>query len=81
MEIALLYFSAARQLTKKDGERLQFAAGASVGEVVSALERKYAGLKDMRRQMRFSINEQFVDTATALKEGDELALIPPSSGG
>ncbi|MEO0014768.1 MAG: hypothetical protein RLZZ535_3157, partial [Cyanobacteriota bacterium] len=30
---------------------------------------------------RFGINLQFVESATALQDGDEIVLIPPVSGG
>jgi molybdopterin synthase sulfur carrier subunit len=36
---------------------------------------------DLDQQVRVAINQQFADADTPLKPGDELAFLPPISGG
>lgn len=40
-----------------------------------------AGLDDLPAGVRVAINQQFADPATPLADGDELAFLPPISGG
>ena len=39
------------------------------------------GLPGSLEQMRVAINQQFADADTPLQAGDELAFLPPISGG
>jgi len=53
----------------------------TVAEVLELLICQYPQLARWRTVTRFAVNEQFVPAATALQPGDELAFIPPVSGG
>ena len=53
----------------------------TVGELCDRICSQYPDLKQWRGLTRFGINLQFVEADTLLKDGDEVVLIPPVSGG
>lgn len=66
------------------------AQGATVGEVLDDLERRYPGIRfrmideqqRMRRHLRFFVNErQTFDLAQPIAESDELLIVQALSGG
>jgi len=79
-----------RSLT--DGQDEVSVAGATVGEVIEALETKHPGLKDrlldekgVRRFVNIYANDEdirFLDNLeTIVKEGDSISIVPAIAGG
>jgi sulfur-carrier protein len=60
---------------------LDLPRGATVGEVRDRLLSDRPQLEQWRNLTRFGVNLQFVESETILREGDEVVLIPPVSGG
>jgi molybdopterin converting factor subunit 1 len=55
--------------------------GASVADVVSALRAAYPRLGPTAEKALLAVNQEYVGGELRLHDGDELALIPPVSGG
>jgi molybdopterin converting factor subunit 1 len=55
--------------------------GATVAEVVAALRETYPGLGPAAEKALLAVNQEYVGGDLELHDGDELALIPPVSGG
>ena len=55
--------------------------GASVSDLISDLVDKYPGLKPIESKMVVAINYEYQDHNYLLQSDDEVALIPPVSGG
>jgi molybdopterin synthase catalytic subunit len=53
--------------------------GATVADAAEALYDAYPSLREMR--LRFAVNAVYADLDTVLRDGDELACIPPVGGG
>jgi sulfur-carrier protein len=53
----------------------------TVGEVCDRLMAQHPRLEQWRNLTRFGVNLNFVSIDTLLKDGDEVVLIPPVSGG
>ncbi|MGA3172397.1 MAG: MoaD/ThiS family protein [Chthoniobacteraceae bacterium] len=80
-----------RKLTN-DQELVQ-AAGANIGELIDDLEKSFPGIKErlcdqngnVRRFVNIFLNDEdirFLDNkATAVKEGDEISIVPAIAGG
>ena len=80
-----------RKLTN-DQEVVQ-AAGANIGELIDDLEKAFPGIKErlcdqdgnVRRFVNIFINDEDIrfmdDKATAVKEGDEISIVPAIAGG
>ena len=72
------------------GEATVEASGATVGEVLADLDRRYPGLRfrmvdeqdHIRRHMRLFVNsEQVFDLAHAVRPTDEIQIVQALSGG
>jgi molybdopterin converting factor subunit 1 len=57
------------------------AAGASVGTLWRQLVVDYPGLTDYERSISSAVNADYTRLDHALREGDEVAFLPPVSGG
>jgi molybdopterin converting factor small subunit len=55
--------------------------GSSVADVVAALLAAYPGLGPAAEKALRAVNQEYVGGDVRLHDGDELALIPPVSGG
>jgi molybdopterin synthase catalytic subunit len=71
-------------LAAKTGQReasLQLNQGASVRDALHALEQRHAALREFSGKLAPAVNQAYVGQDHPLADGDELALIPPVSGG
>ncbi len=78
MTIRVLFFAHLRERCGPE-VRLQVPEGASVGEALRLLREVHPVLADAG--VRVALNRVYVDNTNPLHENDELALIPPVSGG
>lgn len=78
MRITVLYFAHARSVRGLSKEDLELPAGTTVGDLKSLLQ---ARLGERAGSFQVARNEAYADQAAILQEGDEVAVIPPVSGG
>jgi molybdopterin converting factor subunit 1 len=81
MQIQVLYFAVFRERLGTSEEPLEIAAGATVGDAITALAAKHPPIAQLRGRFRVAVNQDFVDDAHVLHDRDEVALIPPVAGG
>lgn len=81
MKVRLVYLGPARDWAGMDGETVEVANGATVDEVADGLWKRLSGLGERRAVLRFAVNQVFAEKNQVLSEGDEVAIIPPVSGG
>lgn len=60
---------------------MDLPAGATVGEARKRLSDELPTLGPLLERVAFAINHEYVRPEAPLRDGDELALIPPVSGG
>ena len=53
----------------------------TAGEVWQTLRREFAKLADYTQPPMIAVNESYADPGVRLRDGDELAFIPPVAGG
>ena len=80
-----------RAVTKSAGE--VYGEGANVGELIEDLERQFPGLRErlvedrgeLRRFINIYVNQEDIrflqGKGTALKDGDEVSIVPAIAGG
>ncbi|NEP13015.1 MAG: MoaD/ThiS family protein [Symploca sp. SIO2C1] len=61
--------------------KLEFPCSTPVSAVQQHLLAEHPELEQWRNLTRFGINLEFVESDTILRDGDEVVLIPPVSGG
>jgi MoaE-MoaD fusion protein len=76
VEVVVKLFAGLRELAGTGERRLQLADGATAGDVWSALE-----LGQEPGGLLYAVNKEYAERERPLAEGDEVALIPPVSGG
>jgi molybdopterin synthase catalytic subunit len=81
MRISVLYFAVFRERLGRDGEELELPAGATVADAVAKLGETHAAIAQLRGKFRCAVNQDFTEDSHVLRDGDELALIPPVAGG
>jgi molybdopterin synthase catalytic subunit len=59
----------------------ELPAGANLDDLWSALIARQPALYELRPSTRVARNGRIEDTAAMLRDGDELALLPPVGGG
>ena len=79
MKVIVRYFAAARETVGTETETVDVAPGTTVGALRTRLEGRHPPLADMR--LRFAVGQAFAEETRELAEDDEVALIPPVSGG
>lgn len=57
------------------------ANGVTLGELWSMLTDKYPALSPMRGTLAFAINNEYASLEETVSAGDEVAVLPPVSGG
>ena len=81
MKIELLYFAILRERAGRDSETLELPTGETVSALLGRLGERGAALKGLEGRVQVAVNQQMVPPSHVLADGDEVALIPPVSGG
>src|SRR5215469_2216755 len=81
MQVNVRYLGMLRELAGRDGEPFELPDGAPLGELYAALQNRIPALKQFRQAIALAVNYEYSATDTRLHDGDEVALIPPVSGG
>jgi molybdopterin synthase catalytic subunit len=78
--VTVLYFAAAREAAGLAREALE-PVPATVGQLRGVLGSRHPGLARILPQCRVAVDQELVDDAGAIRDGAEVAIIPPVAGG
>jgi len=81
MRINLRFFASLRERLGRSEETREVPPGATVRTVWEMLKREHPDLATIERSLAFAVAQEYVDKDHPLQDNDELALIPPVSGG
>lgn len=81
MRIHVLFFGLLKDVCGRSEESFDAPEGANAGEVFDHYAAKFPALRGMAGSIVLALNQEFTTRAHGLREGDELALLPPVSGG
>ena len=76
-----LLFALAHELAGESSIELSLPAPATAGDAEDALKKRYEWLGERLSSYRIAVDEEFGGKDTPLRDGSELAIIPPVSGG
>ncbi|MDI3270287.1 MAG: molybdenum cofactor biosynthesis protein MoaE [Bacillota bacterium] len=79
--MTILYFGRAAELAGRRREEREGQSPWKVGELLAELSLSYPHLKDFLPYLAVAINESYASRDQLLQDGDEVALLPPVSGG
>ena len=81
MKVHLRYFALWRETLGRAGETREVAPGLTVGDLFDQVTADQPRLAALRGATMLMVNQEYVPPTTPLQDGDEIAFIPPVSGG
>jgi MoaE-MoaD fusion protein len=81
MRVRVLFFGVLKDLAGKSVDSLELPDGASVQNVLEHYALHLPRLKASLSSLAVAVNQQYAGAETELKSDDEVALLPPVSGG
>src|SRR5215470_1879962 len=81
MRVRVLFFGMLKDLVERGHEDLNLPETATLKDVLSHYGGRFPRLNAMCSSIAMSINQEYAGSDSRLKDGDEVALLPPVSGG
>ncbi len=82
MKVTVKLFALARQIAEADEIEIELPNDSStIAAVRTGLIERLPGLLPMNASLRFAVNSDYAADDTVVSPADELACIPPVSGG
>lgn len=81
MKIKVKLFAALHELLGQRELTLKLSEGATIGDLRDRLVEEHPIMRTFLPTLVWAVNEEYVLSEHRLREGDEVALIPPISGG
>jgi len=80
MKVKILAFGIAKDIVGARKGEMDFTEEATIAQVKDALTARFPKFEALRK-FSIAVNEAYEEDNYTIKEGDELAIIPPVSGG
>jgi len=81
MHVRVLFFGVLKDVVGAAHDSLEVTAGSTLASLFDAYCQRFETLRERRSSILFARNGEFATPETALAENDEIAFLPPVSGG
>lgn len=81
MRVRVLLFGQLKDIIGAQEDSLDLESGARISEVVGHYARKFSRFESIAPSIACSVNQEYASGSTVLRDGDEVGLLPPVSGG
>lgn len=81
MRVRVLFFGMLRDLVGRPSEDAEFPQGADLRAVFDSYAARHTRLRELAPSIVMARNQEFAPLSTTITEGDEVAFLPPVSGG
>jgi molybdopterin converting factor subunit 1 len=81
ISVRVLLFAAYAEAAGRDEEVLSVEGAATVADVVQAFRRAHPSADRLPPRPLVAVNQVHAGLDTAVRDGDEIALLPPMAGG
>lgn len=81
MQVQVRFFAITRERAGVSEASFEVEAGATLGDLWALIAARYPALAPLRPHLRLALELEYVSEDTALRDGAEVALIPPVAGG
>ena len=81
MQVHVLFFGMLKDLVGSSGEDFEVPEGANLGVLFDTCAARHPRLREVKRSIVIARNREFADASTSVAPGDEVAFLPPVSGG
>lgn len=79
--VKIRLFARLSELAGTRETELEIGEGLTVADAYDLLSDRYPDIAGLRANVMYAVNSEYVTPSQPLSPGDELALIPPVSGG
>lgn len=79
--MTVLYFAHARRATSISDEKIPLSTSLSIAEFWDLIVQRHPALASLRTSSRLARENDFLSSDTRIGPDDEIAIIPPVSGG
>lgn len=81
MHVTIRLFARLREMAGASEVQRTLADGSSVRTAWESLVGEFPGFDDYSRAVSCAVNEEYARMTTPLSDGDDVAFLPPVSGG
>jgi MoaE-MoaD fusion protein len=81
MTVRVLCFGVLKEICGGESSTAETPEDTTVEDLLNRLSEKYLGLSKLRDSIAIAVNQQYADGTHKINAGDEVALLPPVSGG
>lgn len=81
MQVKVLFFGVLKEIVGRAEETLEVAPHSTLAQVFDSYSERYETLRNKRSSILFARNSEFAAPTTLLTDNDEIAFLPPVSGG
>jgi len=81
VRVKVLFFGMLKDIVGRAEDHIDVDAGARLESVFDRYAGQFPRIGELASSIVLACNHQFCDRSTAIHEGDEIAFLPPVSGG
>src|SRR5664279_1359058 len=81
MRVRVLFFGMLKDLVGRPAEESDFPEGSDLGTIFEKYAVLHPRLREVAKSIVIARNQEFAALSTVVHEGDEVAFLPPVSGG
>jgi molybdopterin converting factor subunit 1 len=81
MRVRVLFFGMLKEMVGKSADTIDLPDGASVADILKQYGSQIPRLQAVLPSLALAVNQQYASPGTKLKSNDEVAMLPPVSGG
>jgi molybdopterin synthase catalytic subunit len=81
MRVQVVFFGILKDIVGSSEAQFELHVGATAAELWTVLQAQTPGLARFQKSVAVAVNQHYSEPGTLLHEGDEVALLPPVSGG
>ena len=81
--IKVKYFASLKAIAEKEEEQIEVQSSISIDQLSDLISKTSPKMADIIRdnKIMISVNQEMADADTVIHDGDEVAFLPPFSGG
>jgi len=81
MQVRVLFFGMLKELAAKSADQVELRSGATVSDLLEYYKSEIPKMAVLFPSIALAVNQQYATADTTLRSGDEVAFLPPVSGG
>jgi len=81
MRVRVLYFGMLKDAIGRQVDNVSLRDGATLSDLIAECRKVAPPVEDFQKILAYSVNQEYAQFSTRLNDGDEVALLPPVSGG